>query len=78
MPKRLSDFLDWDWDVEPLADGSPHYLRLIERDEYLNGMIRRKWWAKRVVPISYSNNFRIAYLMIGGIGTVLVSWVWTV
>jgi hypothetical protein len=57
-------FLDEHWPVEPLADGSPHFLRLIERDDYFTGMTEKKWWAKRVVPISYTDNFRIAYVMI--------------
>ncbi len=69
-------FLDGQWPVEPLADGSPHYLRLLERDDYLTAHTQKKWWAKRVVPISYTDNFRIAYLLIAGVGVVLATWAW--
>jgi len=59
-----------------LSDGSPHYLRLIERDDYLTGVTENQWWAKRVVPVTYTDNFRVAYLMIGGVGVVLAAWTW--
>ncbi len=69
-------FLDEQWSLEPLPDKTPHYLRLFERDDYLMEVARNRWWAKRLVPTSYADNFRIAYLMIGGVGMVLAVWVW--
>jgi hypothetical protein len=45
-------FLDVEWSLAPLSDGSPHYLQIIERDEYLMAIRPRRWW-KRVFPISY-------------------------
>jgi len=69
-------FLDAQWPLEPLPDKTPPYLRLFERDDYLMEVVKRRWWAKRLVPISYADNFRIAYLMIGGVGLVLTVWVW--
>jgi len=69
-------FLDAQWPLESLPDKTPPYLRLFERDDYLMEVVKRRWWAKRFVPISYADNFRIAYLMIGGVGLVLTVWVW--
>ena len=68
-------FLDEQWSLEPLPDKTPHYLRLFERDDYLMEVVKRRWWAKCRVPKSYADNFRIAYLMIGGVGLVLAAWV---
>lgn len=69
-------FLDEQWPFEPLPDKSPPYLRLFERDDYFMEVVKRRWWAKRFVPISYADSFRIAYLMIGGVGLGLAAWVW--
>lgn len=69
-------FLDAQWLVEPLADKMPHYLCLFDRDDHLSGLIAKRWWAKSVVPVSYADSFRIAYVMIGGIGLILALWVW--
>jgi hypothetical protein len=68
-------FLDKQWPLEPLPDKTPPYLRLFERDDYLMEVVKRRWWARRLVPISYADSFRIAYLMIGGVGLVLAAWV---
>jgi len=68
-------FLDQQWPVEPLPDETPHYLRLVERDDYLMEIQKGQWWSKRLVPISYADCFRIAYLMIGGLGLALAAWV---
>ena len=69
-------FLDERWPVEPLVEGCPHCLRLFERDDYLVAAVKKKWWAKHVVPISYTDSFRIVFLMVGGVGFVLAAWVW--
>ena len=69
-------FLDEQWSLEALPDKSPHYLRLVERDDYLMKVVKKRWWAERLVPVSYADSFRIAYLMIGGVGLVLAAWVW--
>jgi hypothetical protein len=69
-------FLDEQWSIETLPDKTTHYLRLFERDDYLMEVVKQRWWAKRLVPISYADSFRIAYLMIGGVGLVLTVWVW--
>ena len=69
-------FLDEQWSLEALPDKTPHYLRLFARDDYLMEVVKKRWWAKRLLPISYADNFRIAYLMIGGVGVVLAAWVW--
>ena len=69
-------FLDEQWPVEALADKTPHYLRLVERDDYLMEALKKRWWARLLVPVSYADSFRIAYLMIGGVGVVLAVWVW--
>jgi hypothetical protein len=71
-------FLDEQWPVEPLPDGTPHYLRLVERDDHLMDAAKKGWWARWLVPISYADSFRIAYLMIGGVGLVLAAWAWLV
>lgn len=68
-------FLDKQWPVEQLPDGTPHYLRLFERDDYLMNAVKKRWWAKRLVPISYADSFRIAYLMMGLVGAALAAWV---
>jgi hypothetical protein len=68
-------FLDAQWPLEALPDKTPHYLRLFERDDYLMEVVKKRWWAKRLVPVSYADSFRIAYLMIGGVGLVLAAWV---
>ena len=67
-------FLDAQWPVEPSADGGPHVLQLVERDDYLMNQIRESRWT-RLVPMTYTASFRIAYLMIGGVGLVLTAWV---
>lgn len=69
-------FLDEQWSLEALPDKTPHYLRLFERDDYLMEVVKKRTWAKRLLPISYADSFRIAYLMIGGVGLVLAAWVW--
>jgi hypothetical protein len=69
-------FLDEQWPVGLLPDQTPHYLRLFERDDHLMEVVKRQWWAKCFVPISYAASFRIAYLMIGLVGAVLAAWVW--
>jgi hypothetical protein len=38
--------------------------------------LKKRWWAKRLVPISYADSFRVAYLMIGLVGAALAAWVW--
>jgi hypothetical protein len=38
--------------------------------------VNKEWWAKRIVPITYTDNFRIVFLMLGGVGFVLAAWVW--
>ncbi len=68
-------FLDEQWALEPLPDKTPHYLRLFERDDYFMTIQKKRWWAKRVVPISYADSFRIAYVMIGSVGLALSGWV---
>jgi hypothetical protein len=70
-------FLDEQWPVDAtLPDKTPHYLRLIERDDYHTELLKKRWWANRLVPVSYSNNFRIVYLIMAGVGLVLAAWVW--
>ena len=69
-------FLDEQWPLEGLPDKTPHYLRLFARDDHFMDEIKKRWWAKRLVPISYADSFRIAYLMIGIVGVVLAAWVW--
>lgn len=69
-------FLDEQWPVEPLPDGTPHYLRLVERDDHLMNAVKKRWWAQWLVPISYADSFRIAYVMIGLVGAALAAWVW--
>ena len=59
-----------------MPDKTPHYLRLLERDDHFLEVVKKRWWAKCFVPISYADSFRIAYLMIGGVGLVLAAWVW--
>lgn len=69
-------FLDEQWSVDAtLPDKTPHYLRLIERDDYHMKLLKERWWANRLVPISYSNNFRIVYLVMAGFGLILAAWV---
>lgn len=68
-------FLDEQWPLESLPDKTPHHVRLFARDDYHMEMVKKRWWAKRLVPISYADSFRIAYLMIGGVGLVLAAWV---
>lgn len=68
-------FLDTEWSVAPLDDGSPHFLQIFERDEHLRAKVPRRWW-KRFVPFSYTANFRITYTMVGGMGGVLAFWIW--
>jgi hypothetical protein len=69
-------FLDQQWAVESLPDGAPHYLRLFERDDYLVDQAEKRFLGRRLLPISYSENFRIAYLMVGSVGVALTAWVW--
>jgi len=69
-------FLDEHWSLEGLPDKTPHYLHLFARDDYFTDELKKHWWAKRLVPISYADSFRIAYLMIGVVGFVLAAWVW--
>ena len=69
-------FLDEQLPVEALSDQTPHYLRLIERDDHLMELAKRRCGVKRLVPISYADNFRFAYLIIGGVGIVLAAAEW--
>lgn len=69
-------FLDEQLSVEALSDQTPHYLRLIERDGHLMELAKRRCWVRRFVPISYADNFRIAYLIIGVVGVVLAVGEW--
>jgi hypothetical protein len=67
-------FLDDQWPVEPPPDRTPHHLQLVARDDCLMRRIKKRWWAKCGVPTTYSGSFRIAYVMIGGVGLVLAAW----
>jgi hypothetical protein len=69
-------FLEESWSVQQPREGPPHYLHLFERDDYLTAEVRKMWWANRIVPISYTDNFRIVFVMVGGVGLVLAFWVW--
>jgi hypothetical protein len=71
-------FLDKQWPVEPSSDGSPHPLRLLERDDYLTEKLKECWWAKCGVPVTYAKSFRLAYLIIGGLGLLMFGWLWFV
>ncbi len=68
-------FLDEQWSLDPLPDKTPHYLRLVERDDHLMKIIKTCWWEK-CLPMSYAVSFRITYLMIGSVGLMLAVWVW--
>src|SRR5262245_5265727 len=57
--------LDKQWSVTLLPDGTPHYLRLFDRDDHLMGLRKNHCLTKRLVPISYADSFRVAYVMIG-------------
>jgi hypothetical protein len=68
--------LDEQWPVEAtLPDKTPHYLRLIERDDYLTDRIKERWTVKRLrlMPISYADSFRMVYLTMTGVGLVLAA-----
>jgi hypothetical protein len=69
-------FLEAQWPLQGTPNDTPHYLRLIERDDHHMEEVKKHWWAKRVVPISYADSFRIAFLMVGGIGLLLAIWTW--
>jgi hypothetical protein len=69
-------FLDEKWPVASLPDGTPHYSRLFARDDHLIDAVKKRWWARRLVPISYADSFRVAYLMIGLVGAALAAWAW--
>lgn len=72
-------FLDEQWPVQPLMpDGTPHVLRLVQRDEYVLNGLKTHWTVLglRLLPISYADSFRAVYLTIGGLGFALAAWVW--
>lgn len=60
-------YLDEQWSVEPLPDKTPHYLHLIERDDYF----KKTREQLSCVVMSYTYCFRIAHIMIGGFGLLL-------
>ena len=67
-------FLDEQWSVSALLpDKTPHYLRLIERDDYHTKLLKERWWANRLAPISYANSFRLVYLIMAGVGLILAA-----
>jgi hypothetical protein len=68
-------FLDQHW--SPSADsGMPNYLRLFERDDYRKHEAKKNWWSKIGVPITYTDNFRLVFLMAGSVGFLLAAWAW--
>src|SRR6185312_1699263 len=54
------------WGISSGAEGIPHCLCLVERDDYMVRKNEAKWWY-RVTPIHYTANFRIVYLMVGSV-----------
>jgi len=66
--------LDNEWTLEDGTDGEPHCLKLFARDDFRMETLKRKWWAKTIVPISYTDCFNLAYLIAGGLGFVLGLW----
>jgi hypothetical protein len=68
-------FLDLEWPVSSHNDGSPHFLQIVERDEYLRAKAPRRWW-NRALPMSYTASFRMTYIIVGGIGVALALWLW--
>ncbi len=68
-------FLEGEWTLDPLPGKAPHYLHLFKRDDHLMGTLKKRWSTKCLLPMSYADSFRIAYLMIGSVGLVLSGWV---
>jgi hypothetical protein len=71
-------FLDEQWPVDALLpDETPHFLRLIERDDYLTDRIKERCTVKRIrlLPNSYADSFRLVYLTMAGVGLILAVWV---
>jgi hypothetical protein len=66
-------FLDEQWSLTA-EGGEPHPLAIVARDDYLVERIKKRWWAKCGVPVTYAGSFRIAYVMIGAVGLVLALW----
>ena len=75
IAKDALRFLDTQWGIASEAEGIPHYLRLVERDDYMVKKNKEKWWY-RVIPVRYTANFRIVYLMVGSVGVALAVWTW--
>ena len=67
-------YLDDGWGVDQRRKDEPHCLQIVARDDHRMGILKKKWWAKTVVPVSYSDCFNLAYLIIGGLGLVLGIW----
>lgn len=68
-------FLDEQWSVGPLPDGTPHFMRLFDRDEHFRSALGSRWWTKCKIPISYGDCFRLTYLVSGLIGVILAVWI---
>jgi hypothetical protein len=68
--------LDKHWSIQLSDDKTPHFVRLFDRDEYLTADMKSKWWVKCLIPVSYTDNFRLVFLMVGCVGTFLAAWVW--
>jgi hypothetical protein len=66
-------FLDKEWPVERLKD-RPHYLCLFERAKHFTDKVQKKWWAILFVPVTYAASFRMAYVLIAGVGLWLALW----
>ena len=68
-------FLDEQLPFEAMPDQSPHYLRLFERDDHLMELARKRRRMRNLLPISYADSFRMAYVMISCVGVALALWV---
>ncbi len=74
IAEEAMKYIEQEWFLEDKEDSAPHYLKLFTRDDFRMKNLKRNWWAKTIVPISYTDCFNLTFLIIGGLGLVLGVW----
>jgi len=66
-------YLDTTWEADDRKEGAPHPLCLFERSDDLDLSTKRSLLS-RLLPYTYDECFRAAYIAVGGLGLVLAAW----
>lgn len=53
------------------SEDGPNFYLLFKRDERALEEVRKKWWSKMGVPITYRESFRLVFLLFAAVGIAL-------